>query len=431
MTSYAEILAHIPRKMKYDPKVDRIGLIHGILNALDYPQARPMNLHICGTNGKGSTGTIIAAILQENGQKVGRFVSPAMYDDLEQVTINGASMTEASFLKCYAQFKRGLFKQGLTQEDLSIFETFFIISVIYFASQDVDVAIYECGLGGEFDATNALGVSAYTIFTKIDMDHMQILGNTLAEIAETKSKIIDPNSTVINYAGQQSDVTKILLHTASERNAAFVTESPYNITVQAESLTYSDIQISIAKQLSPVISFHMAGAFQIDNLQTALTWVGAFNQAHPTETISLSTITNALSTVTLAGRMEVVQKKPLVIIDGAHNVDGIQALVKSLGKTQRYTIIVGFLKDKDYSDAIEALKTLNADFIIASPDNPDRALPEQELASSFKAHGITDVRTSTNLVTTFKELTNCQHPIIVTGSFYLINQVQAALKESE
>ncbi|SUP58994.1 Uncharacterised protein [Weissella viridescens] len=99
-----------------------------------------------------------------------------------------------------------------------------------------------------------------------------------------------------------------MLHTASERNAAFVTESPYNITVQAESLTYSDIQISIAEQLSPVISFHMAGAFQIDNLQTALTWVGAFNQAHPTETISLSTITNALSTVTLAGRMEVVQK---------------------------------------------------------------------------------------------------------------------------
>ncbi|RRG18378.1 bifunctional folylpolyglutamate synthase/dihydrofolate synthase [Weissella viridescens] len=431
MTTYSEILASIPRQMKYDPDVDRIGLLHGVLNALDHPQAQPMNIHICGTNGKGSTGAIVSEILQTSGQKVGHFVSPAMYDDLDQVSINGQSMSEAAFLKSYAHFKRGLFHQGLTQADLSIFETFFIISVLYFADEDVDVAIYECGLGGEFDATNALGVSAYTIFTKIALDHMQILGDTLPEIAQTKSKIIDPDSTVINYPKQQPDVTAVLKQTATACNAAFIEDSPYRITVQTESLTNSVIQVSTAEHQSPAITFNMAGAYQIDNLQTALTWLGAFNQENPLETISLSTVTQALADVTLAGRMELVHEQPEIIIDGAHNVDGIQALVDTLGTTKRYTIIVGFLRDKDYSDAIDALKTLNADFIITSPDNPDRALPKQALADSFKAHGVTDVHISSDLTTTFQGLANCPHPIIVTGSFYLINQVRAALKESE
>lgn len=428
--TYEQIIEQIPKTMLYEDEIDRIALLTQILSELGSPQSASQNIHICGTNGKGSTGTIINHMLRTHHQKVGHFSSPAMYDDLDQITIDGVTITEEEFVLAYTQLKKALSSLALTQADISIFETYFIICVIHFSINDVDWAIYECGLGGGLDATNALGQSDYTIFTKIAMDHMGILGDTLEAIATTKAEIIDDTSTVINYPSQNPLVSKIIKQAALKHNSKIYNDSPFQVSLVSANLTENIVDLRLSNvNHTERLNVQLAGKFQIDNLQNALNWAYIYNQDHSSDSISDYELINALHAVSLPGRMELLQRNPTIIIDGAHNVDSIKALTDTLGRAQHYHMIVGFLKDKDYTDCMPFLKRLDADFILTEPYNSERFLSKETLAQTFKQVGITAVTTSKDLPTALHQLKDATSPIIITGSFYLINHVRTAIEE--
>ena len=197
----------------------RVKLLAEILDKMNNPASDVQVIHVSGTNGKGSTCYMINSILCEMGYKVGLFTSPQIRTIYELIKVNGVEITELEFEECKNKLKQVLNKLDLDLEnDLSYFEMVFLIAMIHFKNKAVNVLILECGLGGELDATNAVSKIDYTIFTKIGIDHKNILGNTIEEICRTKSKIIRKQSNVIIAPNQRDVVYEILEKEAKYKN---------------------------------------------------------------------------------------------------------------------------------------------------------------------------------------------------------------------
>lgn len=434
---FEKIISEIPDVMKYKDSGSRIPLLQKILDAADSPDLKFPTIHICGTNGKGSTSKMIAGLLMGVGLKVGVFSSPPMYDDREQIQVNGEIINFADFVASYAVLKNAFSKIGLNQADISMFETWYLVSIIYFAQKQVDYVIYECGLGGEFDATNATRNVLYAVFTKIDMDHMNILGSTIEEIATTKSKIIKPNIFVIDYPEQNSKVTHSLKKEADKQGANFYNSSDNNVALDEEKLTSSVVSLFFNHQRTDDLRFNLGGLYQIANLQNVLNWVEIFNQNSDIK-ITPDDLKQMIQTVTLSGRMELIQENPPVVIDGAHNINAINGLVESLERLnlkRPLILVVGFLADKQYQRCVDRLLNLEATFIITSPKNDERALPARKLERIFKNDPDSCQKTiilADSIEDSVEKALDLQQKsnglVFFTGSFYLINQIKPLLE---
>ena len=224
----------------------RVTLLAEILDKMNNPASDVQVIHVSGTNGKGSTCYMINSILCEMGYKVGLFTSPQITTIYELIKVNGVEITELEFEKCKNKLRQILNKLDLDLEnDLSYFEMVFLIAMIHFKNKDVNVLILECGLGGELDATNAVSKIDYTIFTKIGIDHKNILGNTIEEICQTKSKIIRKQSNVIIAPNQRDVVYEILEKEAKNKNCdVFLAEKNIKIEKIISTGQITDWQVS-------------------------------------------------------------------------------------------------------------------------------------------------------------------------------------------
>ncbi|MEJ1320855.1 Mur ligase family protein [Latilactobacillus sakei] len=199
---------------------ERVTLLRQILKAMGHPDHAFSIIHVCGTNGKGSTSAMIAAILQASGYSVGLFTSPHIMAVEESIQINRQLISKAQFARLLTTVQTVLKKLGFDPTtDLSYFETLVLVALVYFKQQQVDYVLWECGLGGALDATNAVDRVAYTLFTKISLDHMALLGDTIEAIATTKSKIIRPQTPVI-VAPEQTKTTLHVLQAEVRRQSA-------------------------------------------------------------------------------------------------------------------------------------------------------------------------------------------------------------------
>ena len=331
--------------MLYDDALDRVALLRNILDVLGKPDMTFPTIHICGTNGKGSTSTMIAEVLQNQGYQVGLFTSPPLMDEREDIQYNRHMISEAAFVAAYKILMQSIVKLDLTQADLSYFETWYLVAIIFFAQKHVDYAVIECGLGGELDATNATQNVRFAVFTKIALDHTKILGDTIAEIATAKSKIIKSDATiVIDYPAQDSVAHRVIEQRAKAQHAELWAEQDFEIKSMASRLTDHLIDIKIGSHWYRSQKFALAGEYQLNNLATVLTWCSAFNASEPRKFQDAS-ILKMINSVKFSGRMEKLSSKPTVIIDGAHNYNGIDALVKTLLTTvpkRKVTVLVGF-----------------------------------------------------------------------------------------
>ncbi|WP_300560952.1 cyanophycin synthetase [Companilactobacillus sp.] len=430
---FDKIISDIPTTMKYDDNGSRIPLLRKVLDALGSPDEKFKTIHICGTNGKGSTSAMVYGLLQGAGYKVGVFSSPPMYDDREQIQFDQELISYADFIACYQELSQAFEKVDLNQNDISIFETWYLVSTIYFAKKSADYVVYECGLGGELDATNATRNVKYDIFTKIDMDHMRILGSTIEEIATTKSKIIREGIKVVSYPKQSSKVEPIIMHQADLMNTKVFNSSDNNVALGEEHLSYSIISLYFQGQQIDGLYFNLGGLYQITNLQNVLNWVAVFNDDHKHK-ITLDNVKNIIQTVTLPGRMELIQKEPKTLIDGAHNINAINGLVDTIDRLhtgKKLIFVVGFLADKQYQKCVDRLLDLPATFIITSPKHPERALPAPELMKIFKndPEGVNDdlvlAESIPDAVEQARQLQKQSGAtVIFAGSFYLINQIK-------
>lgn len=405
---------------------NRVPLLKKIVAALGHPDQTYHVIHIAGTNGKGSTGAMLGAVLEQQGYRVGRFSSPAILNDREQIQLNHKWISEAAFIDSYEEIKPVVTRMGIPLDGISIFEWQFLVTLIWFKNERVDYAILEAGLGGLTDATNAISAPQLTIFTKIALDHMAILGDTITKIATQKSKIIKPGTTVVTLASQDEAAMRVLQAEADRQGVRLI--APQTTVTDAKT-GLANLQATLTSDVFnwPVLQVNVTGTFQYQNLTLVLTAIAVLRQQHVG--LSDKSVKDGLLAVHLPGRFTRLSETPLVYADVSHNPDGMTGLVNSIRAIDSkpdVTWILGVLADKAVTSMLTSLLPTARTIYTVTPDNPQRALPAQQLAADIAAldptvsvHVMPDMPTAWQTVHQAK----INGPIVVSGSFYVVREL--------
>ena len=390
--------------------------------ALGNPQNQIKTIHVAGTNGKGSVSHMLAAILQEAGYKTGLYTSPHLIDFRERIKING-QWCEQQFVIDFTEKIKPL----IEEIEPSFFEITVAMAFEYFAQQKIDIAVIETGLGGRLDSTNII-TPLLSIITNIGLDHTQILGDTLEKIAFEKAGIIKPHVTVV--IGELLPETEPVFTKTADENAAPLLIAQHNSYVSEFDYQHEKLIVTIADNKTDnreMYVLDMPGIYQTKNILTVLEAVKYLQSVG--YIIALQQIKDALREVKkltgLHGRWEIVHHKPAVILDVAHNADGMKQIaeqIELLSYNSLY-IIIGMVKDKDVSAALRYLPK-SASYYFTKPQTP-RALPEHnmaEIAAGIGLQGKTfaDVNSALQNVLTH---TDKDDLILVCGSVFLVGEV--------
>jgi dihydrofolate synthase/folylpolyglutamate synthase len=368
------LLARWPES-KLEPTLGRIALL---ADALGSPQLSYPTIHLTGTNGKTTTSRMVDALLFEMGLRTGRFTSPHLESFLERISINKSPINAAGMIATYNDIALYLdLVDERSDNPISFFEAITALAFVAFAEFPVDVGIFEVGMGGEWDATNVIN-SAVSVITPIGFDHMQYLGNTLIEIARTKSGIIKPHSVAI-LAHQDVEVAKVLMQKCVEVEAIPMREGiefsllrrdlavgGQMLTIQGITATYEDIFLPLY------------GAHQGENAAVALATVEAFAGS---KELDPDLVRTAFAQVDSPGRCEVIYRNPTVIVDAAHNPHGAAALTLTVSNEFDFSTIIAVVApmgDKDVIGILEALEPI-ADRVVLSANSSPRAMDIAEL----------------------------------------------------
>ncbi len=394
-----------------------------LCHALGDPQNKFRSIHIAGTNGKGSTSHMLAAILQTAGYKTGLYTSPHLHDFRERIKVNG-EMCDEQFVIGFVEKIKPL----ITEIEPSFFEITVAMAFEYFAQQKVDIAIIETGLGGRLDSTNII-TPELCIITNIGWDHMQLLGDSLDKIAFEKAGIIKKNIPVV--IGETKDETKDVFTTQAKQKAApiFFADADKYI----DEFTYENgfLKVTVddkAKDEKPNFLLDLNGLYQRKNLLTVLE---ALHQLQLMGwNISSTQVHNALKQVKkltgLHGRWETVRQNPRIVIDVAHNVDAIKELLQQL-EFETYShlhFILGMVKDKDVTQVL-ALLPKYASYHFTQAQIP-RALDAQELQQKAEAVGLKG-KCFTEVNIAIKDIlihAKDDDLIVVCGSVFLVAEVK-------
>ena len=399
-----------------------------LCNGLDNPQTKFKSIHIAGTNGKGSTSHMLAAILQQAGYKTGLYTSPHLKDFRERIKINGEMIAE-DFVVDFVQRTQQLSRQIKP----SFFELTMTMAFDYFAQQQVDIAIIETGLGGRLDSTNII-TPILSIITNIGYDHMNILGDTLEKIAAEKAGIIKPGIPVV--IGEYLAETKLIfINKANECNSAiYFTEEDYtvdDVVISTQTLNCSVADKKNKRKENFVLDLN--GMYQAKNLRTVLLAEGILLQKGfvITEAAEKFALANTKKLTGLYGRWDTIAENPLVVLDVAHNEDGIKQVVqqvewlieKTEGTKPAVHFIIGMVKDKEVASVLSLLPK-DATYYFTNAHIP-RALPAGELkikASEYNLKGdcFDDVNEAVKVA---RKSAHEKDLIIVCGSIFLVGEV--------
>jgi len=359
---------------KIEPSLDRIS---ALVDALGSPQLSYPTVHIGGTNGKTSTSRMVDALFSELDYRTGRFTSPHLESFLERISIKGEAIAPAELIATYNDIALYLdLIDSRSDFPISYFEALTAMAFVAFAEHPVDIGIIEVGMGGDWDATNIVQ-SAVSVLMPIGLDHMEYLGETIEEIARTKSGIIKPESHVV-LAAQEPEVARILLEKVVEKSAI-----PYREGLEF-ALTKRDI--AVGGQLISVRGVHseytdiylpLHGAHQAANAAVAIATVEAFVGVKLDEEL----VRAAFANVSSPGRLEILHRDPTVIIDAAHNPHGATALAETIRNEfdfESIFCVLGILGEKDVRGVLKALEPVVDRLIVTKSDSP-RAFPVAEL----------------------------------------------------
>ncbi|MGF7082492.1 bifunctional folylpolyglutamate synthase/dihydrofolate synthase [Mucilaginibacter sp. UYCu711] len=362
-----------------------------LCNRLDNPQHKFKSVHIAGTNGKGSTSHMLAAVLQVAGYKTGLYTSPHLKDFRERIRINGEMISEQSVVDFVADHKT-----DFEEIQPSFFEMTVGLAFDIFAKEKIDIAVIETGLGGRLDSTNII-TPLLSVITNIGWDHMNILGDTLQLIAAEKAGIIKPNIPVI-IGEKQDEVADIFIRKAEKENAAISFASElFNSKVKSQkSKGYNDLlDVEITQNSQPTthnLQLDLTGSYQLKNVKTVLSAVNELRRhGYIITDDHITTALRQVKTLTgLHGRWETLSSNPLTICDTGHNPEGIQEVLKNIAgvKFDRLHFVIGMVNDKDSSKVLSMLPK-DAIYYFCKPDIP-RGLEAESLrekAGSFGCYG--------------------------------------------
>jgi dihydrofolate synthase/folylpolyglutamate synthase len=386
---------------------------------LDSPQDKYDSVHIAGTNGKGATVSIIASTLQEAGYKVGLYTSPHILRFNERIRINGKEISDNEIIEIYKQLKDKSEETGAT-----FFEITTVLAFEYFASQNIDIAILETGMGGRWDCTNVVKPIASGI-TYIGFDHQEYLGDTIEKIASEKAGIIKKGIPVFTYADGKAE--KVIEKKADSVNTDYInTKGICDILLMQNEDGY-EYQIKINGILFNLAELNMPIKSGEDNIGLAYAVLQSIREKHPwEENHFISGIDKISENTGYIGRMQAtVYRGKKIYLDIAHNVDAIENLIQEFKlryKDEKPVYIFGIMADKDIPTVLKSLSVSASHIIFYCPNTP-RAATTDKLIEYYNRIGIKDTapyQTASSQHEALKYAIEYDKPIIITGSFHMV-----------
>ena len=428
--NYLETVEYLFNKL---PMYSRIGVAAykndltntiQLCEALGNPQNKFKTIHIAGTNGKGSTSHMLAAILQTAGYKTGLYTSPHLYDFRERIKING-QLCEKDFVVNFTQ----KIQPQIEKLEPSFFEITVAMAFDYFAQQEVDIAVIEVGLGGRLDSTNII-IPELSVITNIGWDHMNLLGNSLAAIATEKAGIIKPHIPVI--IGEVIAETKPVFEKAGANSTIIYAQEKRYINDWLNEGSHLQITV-VEKEKNEYEKYllDLTGLYQTKNLITVLASCAALKQLgwNISQTVIHTALQQVKKITGLHGRWETIHHHPTIIMDVGHNVDGIKAINEQLELTnyRHLHIVIGMVKDKDI-DAVLKLLPTHANYYFTKAQIP-RALDEISLLESavelgLKGQSFIEVNEAIKVAMDNAKIDDL---ILICGSVFLVAEVNTAL----
>jgi dihydrofolate synthase/folylpolyglutamate synthase len=421
------------RVVQYDEDTFKLDRMRALLKAIGNPQEKVAMIHVAGTVGKGSTVVMISSVLKGSDYTVGTYTSPHLIDVRERIVVNGEMIPEEVFTELLKEIVKAATKLELTP---TFFELITAVAFKYFADEAVDIAVIETGLGGRLDSTNVI-TPLMTLITKIDLDHTNILGETVEEIAREKAGIFKPSVPAIS-AHQDESTTAVLKECAeSTRTEVKVIAQDIEFSSRfgggADGKQHTRICVITEENQYMHLPVPLNGEHQATNCALAIAAIDQLKMLG--YTFDEVAIYESLANTTISGRMEVVWERPKILVDGAHNPTALQTLIKSVGAHIPYDSMVcvfGCCQDKDVMGMLEKI-SLGADKIIftKASGNPRAAEPHilQRQFEEISGKMTQIANTLPEALEIAAQASSRDDLICVTGSFYLVGEAKSHLQQ--
>ncbi|MCK9420911.1 MAG: bifunctional folylpolyglutamate synthase/dihydrofolate synthase [Nitrospirae bacterium] len=420
--AYRETIDYLYALQKHGIKL-ALSNSFALMSLMGDPHRKFRSVHVAGTNGKGSTSSFIASMLQAGGYRVGLYTSPHLVSFAERIRINNVLITEAKVVELAGRVRDASRKASLNP---TFFEVATALAFTYFAEEGVDIAVIEVGMGGRLDSTNVI-TPLVSVITNIELEHTEFLGTMLTQIAGEKAGVIKQGVPVVTGAMQQEVITVI------EQEAAARTAGVYRLSKDfmqvpvasplAQVFDYRGIETSYEK-----IRINMLGGYQVDNACLALATIECLRNTGII--VDEAAVRRGLEQARWEGRLELVARKPDIYLDGAHNPASarkLAATVREMKHAYRRTVlIIGILQDKDWQGIIAALAPL-ADHVVVTKPQYSRAMEVRALASAIrKLHGsVETAETVGEAIALAGDKASSDDLVLITGSLYVVGDARA------
>jgi dihydrofolate synthase/folylpolyglutamate synthase len=441
---FGEVCDDILRRAPEHDLVPTLDRVRALAELMGDPQKAFRVVHVTGTNGKTSTTRMIERLLREHGLRTGRFISPHLADVRERISLDGEPVSVSRFVEVYEEVLPylGLVDARLDAAGaprLTYFEVLVAMAYAAFADAPVDVAVVEVGMGGAWDATNVAD-GEVAVVTPIAIDHERFLGRDVAAIAAEKAGIVKPGAVAV-LAGQPDEAAGVLIRHAARVGARAVQEGAEFGIVQRE--------VAVGGQLLSIgglgagygeIFLPLFGPHQAQNAAVALAAVEAFLGSDPSGSaggLDPDVVRAAFAAVDSPGRLEVVRRSPLILVDAAHNPAGATALAEAIPDAFTFTKlvgVVGVLSDKDHFGILEALEPILDEVVVTRSSSPRSTLPEdlfEAAAEVFGEHRVTMAQRLDEAIDVAATLAEGDgrpgSGVLVTGSITLVADTRALL----
>ena len=410
--------------MPHDPAFYDLRRVEELLTRLGNPHLAARSVHIAGTKGKGSVAAMVASALSVSGYTTGLYTSPHLHTWRERMRVDGGPISEEEFVALVGGLKPEVeaVNRKATYGQLTTFELLTALGFAFFKRKGAEFQVLEVGMGGTFDATNVI-TPEVGIITSISLDHTEVLGNSLAEVAGEKAGIIKPGSIVVT-SPQPDEVARVIEEACLNRGAELIRVGS-DVTWRSLGFDSDRQSLQVKGRLNDYkLSIPLLGQYQLENAAVAVAALEVL--AEKGFKISRDSIVNGLAKVNWPGRLQILSRHPLLVVDGAHNPDSAQKLKQSLEQYfnfDRAILVIGVSCDKDIAGIVSELAPLFGKVIVTRSRHP-RAMAPPPIVAEFARHGAEvevaeDVSTALTLAL---GMAGARDLVCVAGSLFVVGE---------
>lgn len=425
---YADALKKVNGRLKFGMKPG-LRRIEMLLERLDNPQDKLRFVHVGGTNGKGSACALLSSVLTESGYKTGLFTSPYVIEFRERFQIDREMISEENLIKEIEIIAKIADEMQMQGEEITEFEFITALAINWFYKSGCDIVVLEVGLGGKLDSTNVISTPEVAAIMSVSLDHTNILGSTVREIARDKSGIIKENGSVVLYPNQEQETFEEIEKACKKSNAKLRMPDISKLEIISEEIDGTGFRQNGREPKTPFLGKH-----QIYNAVTVLEVIDTLiDKGYK---ITDSAVKNGFEKATMPARMEVLSKEPLIIMDGGHNIGcalALKSALKEFAKNKRIVALMGMAEDKDSDSVAKILVPMFSEVVVTKSLQP-RSMPAEKLAE-FVGHYTENLVIADKPVDAvdiaFEKLANSdkETALIVCGSFYLASDIRENIIE--